>query len=576
MKRMLMACCVWLFIIVLLAPHLALAVGDGNVDGGGGGMGSGTGTNFWSNGDEGIRVSVIRSGDGVTVTTPVDFTNKQPYIEGHFGKVSKSSYRDETGLMPDTSLYTFYNPAEELPPIISTAGGNGNIEAIRSYFTDEQIIRKIAFLTGMDYDVLINGDYKILLEPIAYMTFQGIRMAMTATEAALYDQQLGGGLRSKMVSLSHQNLPLALFLETPDLGYPAWSGSRTTAASNADIISSLGLGIVRFQEAETPPPAVTTYDYEYQVNTEVITAVTVSGGQADPDHPVSVSFAIGSSSYSVSNVYYPEGDSQRVWVRWTTPSTPQTMTIRVSVTGGAASNQGTITARIVDLSGNDPPNPTANDRQDGFVRPALPSGEQNTTATWGVWRPWWQAYWVWRSNWRWIGDGQGGGYWLDLGRWVDEGWWRFDYDRFEASLSASMSLVPDEKNPTAAGKTMKSGYGVNQMVQAQVSTNQPSAVTGIQTAVTYFPEFQYQTYWRLLERLQSGLQSEFAFAANPYSTYNRRTHFTPIWMKDGAYTPYTKLLDSWTPAGMLRMSVNDSVTIQGNLWEDWHQAPVNP
>jgi len=63
---------------------------------------------------------------------------------------------------------------------------------------------RIAELTGFNYKTLINGDYKILLEPIAYMTFNGMKMAMTATEAALYDQQLGGGLRSKMVSLSHK------------------------------------------------------------------------------------------------------------------------------------------------------------------------------------------------------------------------------------------------------------------------------------------------------------------------------------------------------------------------------------
>ena len=31
------------------------------------------------------------------------------------------------------------------------------------------------------------------------------------------------------------NLPLAMFLETPDLGYPAWSGSRTAAASNVHL-----------------------------------------------------------------------------------------------------------------------------------------------------------------------------------------------------------------------------------------------------------------------------------------------------------------------------------------------------
>lgn len=573
-----MSCAVLITVLLhFLLPVIVFAEGEGNIDQGGGGMGSGTSQNYWNTGDEGVRITVVKADNRTPVTQPVDFTSRSiPDTLIHFGKVSKLDYNNGTGLTVQANGYTSIKPAESLPRIISSSNGQSSIEEIKAYFCSEYTLMRVAEVTGFDYDILINGDYKILLEPTAYMTFQGIRMAMTATEAALYDQQLGGGLRSKMVSLSHQNLPLALFLETPDLGYPAWSGSRTTAASNADIISSLGLGIVRFQEAETPPPAVTTYDYEYRVNTEVITAVTVSGGQADPDHPVSVSFTIGGSSYSVSNVYYPEGDSQRVWVRWTTPSTPQTMIIRVSVTGGAASNQGTIMARIVDLSGNNPPNPTANDRQDGYVRPALPGGERNTTATWGVWRPWWQAYWVWHSNWRWFGNGLGGGYWLDLGRWVDEGWWMFDFDRFEASLSASMSLVPDEKNPTAAGKTMKSGYGVNQTAKAQVSTNQPSAVTGIQTALTYFPEFQYQTYWRLLERLQSGLKSEFAFAVNPYSTYHRRTHFTPIWMKDGSYTPYTRLMDSWTPAGMLQMSVNDSVTIQGNLWEDWHQAPVSP
>ena len=32
---------------------------------------------------------------------------------------------------------------------------------------------------------------------------------------------------SKMPSLTHQNLPLSIFLETPDLGYPAWGGTTS-------------------------------------------------------------------------------------------------------------------------------------------------------------------------------------------------------------------------------------------------------------------------------------------------------------------------------------------------------------
>jgi hypothetical protein len=563
MKRTLSIFIVLTLLLTALLPLTAYAEGEGNIDNGSGDMGSGTSENYWNPGDEGVRITVVRASDHAVVTTPVDFTNMHPdNIQAHFGKVSKISYTNGFSLTPSLQQYTYVNPAQAVPEIISSGNGNTNLEAIKSYFTDELVIRYIADVTGFNYDTLINGDYKILLEPIAYMTFQGVRIAVTATEAALYDQQLGGWLRGKMVSLSHKNLPLAMFLETPDLGYPAWDGSRSGAASNTDIITSLGLGIVRFSEAE--PPKVSGFDYTYRVNTQVITSVTVSGGQADPDHPVTVRFTIGGRTYTVNNIYYPDGDSQLVWVRWTTPATPRTMTINVSVTGRGRASQGTITANIVDLSGHDPPNPVADDRNDSYSRPDVPGNPQKTSATWGVWRPWWHAYWVWHST------GNGSGYWCD------HGWWEFDWDSYSASLSASMSVKPDDKTPTASGKTMKSGYGINQTVTASVSTNQSSAVTAAQTAVTYFPEFRYQTYWRLLDQTGGGYNAKFEFARNRYSTYNRRTHFTPIWMPDGSYTPYTRLMDCWTPQGMLSVNLTDSVTISGNLWTDWHIAPVKP
>ena len=65
----------------------------------------------------------------------------------------------------------------------------------------------------------------------------------------------------------------------------------------------------------------------------------------------------------------------------------------------------------------------------------------------------------------------------------------------------------------------------------------------------------------------------FTFKDNPYSTYDRPTHFTPIWYPDGSYTPHTWLLDCWTPAGMLSVNLTDSVRISGDLWEEWHVAP---
>jgi hypothetical protein len=577
MKQHISILLVMMLLFSMLLPVTAYAEGEGNIDNGGGGLGSGNSENYWNARDEGVRITVVRANDRVTITTPVDFTNKSPSsTTAHFGKISKLQYNSGRTLTPHMNGYTYNNPGMDMPRIISSGSGQASIEQIKSYFTDELVIRYIAETTGMNYDVLINGEYKLLLEPIAYMTFQGTKIAMTATEAALYDQMLGGGLRSRMVSLSHKNLPLAMFLEVPDLGYPAWSGSRSTPASNTDIISSLGIGIVRFNEAPAEPPKVTTYDYEYRVNTEVITAVNVSGGQADPDHPATVRFSIGGQTYIVSDVYYPEGDSQLVWVRWRTPSTPQTMTIHVSVSGGGSPNNGVITAKIVDLSGNVPPNPVADDRNDSYTTPDVPSKEQRTSASWGIWRPWWFEYWVWHSDWNWYSDGEDGGHWEDDGEWVDEGWWEFDWNAYHASLSAAMSIVPDTKSPTAYGKTMKSGYGVNQSTTVNVITNQSSAVTDAQTAVTYFPEFRYETFWRQLERTRGGYSSLFEFKPNKYSTYNRRTHFTPIWFPDGSYTPYTWLIDSWTPAGMLSMNITDSVSIKGSLWDDWHIAPVKP
>jgi hypothetical protein len=549
--------------------------GDGNIDGGGGGMHDGSGTNFWNPGDEGVRVTVVRTSDHAIVTTPVDFSNKIPTVIVHFGKVSKILYISGKRLTPDTGSYQVINPVQVIPKIISSASGTANIDAIKRYFCSEYAVKMIANEVGMNYDVLINGDYKLLLEPVGYFTLQGIKLAATATEVALYDEQLGGGVRSRLVSFSHKNLPLSMFLEVSDLGFPAWSGSRSSPASNADIKSALGLGVVRFKD-NLEPPVVSTYDYEYRVNTEVITAVTVSGGQSDPDHPVSVSFNITGTTYTVGNVFYPSGDSQLAWVRWTTPPTPQVVSIPVTVNGGGSASDGLITISIVDLSGNDPPNPVADDRNDSFTGAAVPSKPQATTGSWGVWRPIWHANWVWHSAWVWVSDGTGGGGWVDFGNWVDEGWWDFNYDHYSASLSATMNVVPDAKAPTASGNTLKSGYGVNQTVAANISTNQSSAVTDAQTAVTYFPEWRYETYWRQLERTQSGYSSKFEFKSNKYSTYKSRTHFTPIWFPDGSYTPYTWLIDCWTPAGMLSMNLTDSVTIRGSLWDDWHIAPAKP
>ena len=541
-----------LLLILGICPMSALADtgGSGNVDGGGGSMGQGTSQNSWNPGMDGVRVTVIYSETQKPASASIDLTSKTPAIKIHFGKVSKIQYRDGSSISPTTSSYVYYNPAITMPRIISTGSSKASIEAIKKYFCDEIIVRYIAELTGISYDDLITEKYKLLLEPIAYFKHNGVMYAMTAHEAALYDNQTGGALRRTMTSLTHKNLPLAMYLEYSDLGFAAYSGPTNKTCSNDTIIAYLGMGIVRFEEQPPEQPEPTDYDYEYRVDTDVITPVTLyAGSEINPDGPATVTFTIKGSTYRMNNIVIPEGDSQLAWVKWHTPSEPQDITITVRTNRGTLS-QTTIKAKVVDLSGNDPPDPKATDTAGSWRPSSVPSREEKSYAAWSVWWAQWHPYWVWHST----GD--------DDGYWVDEGWYDFFRDNYSASMTATTRIEPDEKVPTAAGNTMKSGYGVSNTVTATVSTSAPmSHYTYGQTAVSYFPEFNYTTYWRLLDRLSSGKTARFQFAENIYSTYKQRVHFSPVWFPDGSYTVNTHVMDIWTPAGMLCANLTDSVTV---------------
>jgi len=581
--------------------------GDPNIDGGGGGMGQGTSTDSWSPGMDGVRVSIVNVDTGAVMGTPIDYTNKSPSPDYHFGKKSKIHYRNGASLTPTTSAYQYIRPSVAMPTVVSS-NANNNIEAVKRYFCSEAIAEMIARDFGITFDTLISGKYKLLLEPIAYFKFQGQNVAMTAHEAALYDQLLSGGLRSKMASLSHQNLPLAMFLERPDLGFPVFSGDSTGRQSNDTIIAYLGLGTVSYTELDDDPPPPSEYDVEYRINTEVITAVTLNAGkEINPDAPATVTFTVMGQAYTMSNIVIPEGESQVVWCKWTTPATEQAVTITVSTNKGNLSDNR-INANIVDLGKNPPPDPKATDRNDSFRAVSAPNKTQKTTARWTVWWAQWHPFWEWEADWRWVSDvrwvsdwrwvsnwvyyeGYGwydNGYyrdygyyydfgrWYDFGKWVDNGWYDFFTNIYTASLTASSSITPDNKVPTASGNTMKSGYGVNNVVTSGFSTNAPSShVTGAQTAVSWFPEFGYNTYWRLLDLITRGYSSRLEFKQNKYSTYNQRSHFSPVWYPNGTYNVYTYLLDAWTPDGMLSMNLNGSVNIQGSVFDDWHIAPKN-
>lgn len=551
--------CCFAFVFCLFPSSAFATGGNGNIDGGGGSMGHGTSSNFWNSGNDGVRITVVDASSGTAVSSPLDFSNRtQKTSLLHFGKVNKLQYLGGAGLSLQSGVaYSCIRPAQSMPTIVSSKG-QSNIEAIKRYFCSEYACMMVAQAAGVDYERMIAGEYKLLIEPIAYFTHNGQYYCMTATEAGLYDQMSGGNLRKTMTSLTHKNLPLSMFLEFSDLGISAWTGSTTGKQNNSDIISTLGVGIVWFDEAP-PEGEIQAPDVEYRVDTDVITAVTLRTDQdLTPDNPASVTFHILGTTYRVNDIVIPAGDSQVVWVKWHTPSTPQTVTITVSVSG-AYTAQDTFVAKIVDLNEHIPPDPVATDTNPGYSVPPLPNETQKLTANWGVWSCYWVPVWVWCDH------GEDGGHW------VDEGYWEYEYTGYSASISGEMSLMPDDIVPTASGKTMKSGYGVKTEVRATLSTDAPTShITYPQTAFSVFPEFQYQTYLRLLQR-SGGQSAKFIFKPNEFSTYDRTVHFTPLWFPDATdYTIYTQVWDTWTPDGMLSINLNDYVSIQGSLYDDWY------
>lgn len=538
-------------VFLLSCPVLAYADGQGNMDGGGSGMGQGTTQNFWSPGNDGVRITVVHAETGEAAAPPEDFSNKtfsKPII--HFEKRSKLDYRAGAALTPATGNYPYHIPAAIIPYIMTSNSHPANIQAIRQYFCSEFAARLVSDATGVEYDLLISGDYKLVIEPICYFTYQGSFYAMTATEAALYNQLTGGTLVANLPNVIQRNLPLAIFLETADLGFPAWTGPTNERIPDEQIIAALGIGIVSYREL--PAPEIEAPDVVYRVDTDVITSITLnSRRRLTPSSPGKVTFYIGDRTYRVSNIVMPSYSTQVVWVKWHTPSTPQDIKIRVTASSGSTSETEFI-ARIESLDENPPPDPQATDTNPRFTMPSLPRNPQKTSASWSVW----YAYWV--------PD------YCDEGH--DHGDWEYDANYYYASLDGDMELWPDDIVPTASGKLMKSGYGVKETARARLSTNAPSShYTTAQTGVSYFSEFKYETYWRLLSRRQSGLNSTFQFQANSYSTYNRNVHFSPVWYPDHSdYTVYTRVIDAWTPAGMLSVNVNDSVDIDGSLFDDWY------
>ncbi|MEA4896545.1 MAG: hypothetical protein VB064_14980 [Oscillospiraceae bacterium] len=549
-------CCYILALLLMVWASLpAMAAGDGNMDGGSGGMGTGSSTCYWNGGDDGVRVTVVTK-EGVQASAPIDYTNINTSNVGYsFGKVSKISYVGGTQLNLVTGNYSSKAPESQMPRIISTSANKASIEKIKAYWCTDIAASMVSNDTGIDYDALVNGDYKLLMEPIAYFHFNGLFFAMTATEAAKYNQLTNGALRASMVSLTSKNLPLAMYLQVADLGFPAFTYSSPVPQTDDTIISSLGIGIVSFKEEVKEETS--DANYEYRTDTDVITSITLANNGSDdvtPDDNCQVEFNILGQTYRKEFIC-PSGGRQLVWVKWHTPSAPQRVNIMVGGVGFGMST--TITANIVKLTESTPPDPQYGDTNKSFKLADTPDYGSSTSASWSVW----SAEWVPPET-------------KD-----DIGYWEFCQDTYTVSLDVDFTVSPDDRVQTATRNggvwRMKSGYGINADCETSVHTSGgPSFSTDYtqaQTEIATFSDFGFKTYNRFLEPEGGGTSTDWRFKVNECSYYGCRVHFTPLWYPDNTdYVVALSVFDVWTPVGMLYTTASDCVSISGSVYDDWY------
>lgn len=603
MKRMLaVPVAVLLFFCLTFA---VFAEGNGNIDGSGGGdFGQGSAGNYWSGGYEGIRATIVTL-SGQQVAGPIDYTNIRdlPNIS-HFGLYNKLTYLGGQGLTPKKGNYLYKNPSNPLPTII-TAGGGNHIAALKQYFTREDFLTMLCDDTGFSYEQLISGQYKVLLEPIAYFYFQGEMVGCTATEAALYDAMTDGLLWKKMNSLTHKNLPLAIFLEHDDLGIPAYSGpTDITFRDNSLILRQLGIGIISFEEDAVEAPNPSGGDYTFRTDTDVILSVyleNTTGEDITPDDNATVDLNIGGRHYHRDFVC-PAGERQLIWVKWHTPSTPQKLEITATSAQEPALNK-TMTADIVKIEEVPPPDPTYYDKNYGFSLNSIRDFGSNTSAEWSEWyayrihepglheHEWYEYVPDHPEWWDYLPSGD---YWTnewpctenDCDTPEEHSRWEFERNVYSASLNVDFSIKPDDRCVTAYQNgsewVMKSGYGVQAECSVAVTTGGNADdydVTPVQNVVALFSEFGFETYNRFLETESSrsnGYRAVWNFKTNEYSFYNGRLHFTPLWYPDNTeYVVQAAVFDCWTPGGQLYTTVSDRIQIYKSCLDDWYIHSVD-
>lgn len=147
---------------------------------------------------------------------------------------------------------------------------------------------------------------------------------------------------------------------------------------------------------------------------------------------------------------------------------------------------------------------------------------------------------------------------------------------------ASNLLRPHEDSPTKEVRdnqwVTKSGYALSTLVTttSEVTSDDTNiknnAVVPAQTALVYYPEYNYSIGENKYESLVYS-ESDGGFIFNNVANANtvKSRHYIPIWYPNIEYKTQTLVSNMWTPAGMLSYLGNSNpIMIDGSLFDNYH------
>jgi hypothetical protein len=317
----------------------------------------------------------------------------------------------------------------------------------------------------------------------------------------------------------------------------------------------------------------------YHTNIDVISAITVTNSTGvDETCDCSVTLNIPGVTNQSKSFVLPVGGNELLWFKWHTPDSPQQLTATYTVNTPFGSSTVTPTYNIETLNELTPPNPKGRDTAPpGFYIPSFCDslGAVQNTLSWGEYSVTvtQQPYAVTVTT----ADPVTGDpitQTITCYKTVDV----WNYVTHAATATATLKLTPDPDCPTAFIDTdglwnMKSGYWVQEAVTTNVTCDDPDAVTAVQTVASAYPEFNYLTYYRLLEDIGGKWQLKDNPFTNPEPALQTRAHRIPVWYPDGNYVVEAYATDIFTPAGCLGAYGTDTVHIKGDLYSDYYVHP---